>query len=456
MKKFINIKLFYFLFSLILILVGLSNIHPMVYAQDTEKCQIRPDMDRYCKRFDSAYSFYSGVTSDAVGVCYDSKYDVIACDDDYWRCTYPKEGYYGWKAYCEKDQVICCPASYKKHTTSDGNPFCCPPEFKKKDSDSTECVNNEGNFWDGESLIKYFHDLPVEDQLNWVRQYHSIESTSSVFFIININKQNSLMEKVGERDEKLYGCFNTSAPCMKDNEDMSYNPNTTPDKDGYVQESNLKTKDEAKDCVCRSACTLWDFDSNKKYTDDNDKVCIAEKGWQTYNAKYFSGDKPTGTDSTYGICSGIVDTRTGERLQSFFQGCNVIKYNKNGSLKPGFIRGSEMYEEYYACLACEGLPESPTGNVWTEVGCVEPTGSGVVTRIMQIGTGIMGMIIIVRIIQIVVLLNKPDPSGDNMKEAREIVISIVVFAFFLSGAVIILRFLGYNILGIDLPIFTGQ
>ncbi len=102
------------------------------------------------------------------------------------------------------------------------------------------------------------------------------------------------------------------------------------------------------------------------------------------------------------------------------------------------------------CWKCEC---SDINAVWSEIGCVSATGSGIVTRIFQIAVGIMGAVIIFRIVQVVIILNNPNPSQDTIGEAREIIISIVVFAIFLGGGIIILRFLGYNVIEIGVPIF---
>lgn len=120
--------------------------------------------------------------------------------------------------------------------------------------------------------------------------------------------------------------------------------------------------------------------------------------------------------------------------------------------------GCEIIEdpdEQKLCNDCESQTD-PAGEkiyVWTEIGCVEATGSGIITRVFQIAVGIMGAVIILRIIQVVIILNNPNPSQDSIGEAREIIISIIVFAVFLGGGIIILRFLGYNVIKINVPIF---
>lgn len=110
-------------------------------------------------------------------------------------------------------------------------------------------------------------------------------------------------------------------------------------------------------------------------------------------------------------------------------------------------------EEFKNCIRCEC---TGVDAVWTQIGCVEATSSGVITRIFQIAIGIMGAVIIFRIIQIMVILNNPDPNTDRVAEAREIAVSLVVFAIFLGGCIILLRYLGYNVIGINVPIFGGE
>lgn len=131
--------------------------------------------------------------------------------------------------------------------------------------------------------------------------------------------------------------------------------------------------------------------------------------------------------------------------------CNANNLDLDTKLKTA-CGGILDPDEFAKCTVCEC---SGLDNVWSGGGCIEATGTGIITRVFQIAVGIMGGLIILRIIQVMVLLANPDPSSDKMSEAREILSSLVIFAIFLGGAILLLRYIGYNIIGINVPIFGG-
>jgi len=88
-------------------------------------------------------------------------------------------------------------------------------------------------------------------------------------------------------------------------------------------------------------------------------------------------------------------------------------------------------------------------NVWTAIGCVDTSQTGITTRLLQIGLGIIGGVMIVRIMQGAIMLQTENP--EQIKEAREILLSTVIALIVMVGALVILRFLGVNILSGLIP-----
>ncbi len=118
-----------------------------------------------------------------------------------------------------------------------------------------------------------------------------------------------------------------------------------------------------------------------------------------------------------------------------FQGCD------------GFDKDSEEYERCLNCLFEDGDPEGEiTGAIWTEIGCVDPSPAGIITRIFQIGLGLMGGIAILRVIQIAYLKQQGDPQ--KVEEASSMLTSLIAGLILMMLGVIILEFLGINVLGL--------
>jgi len=110
-------------------------------------------------------------------------------------------------------------------------------------------------------------------------------------------------------------------------------------------------------------------------------------------------------------------------------------------------------EEREACERCVGTRKDPRGAVWTEIGCIDPSPAGLITRIFQIGLGIMGGIAVLRFIHIAIMYQSGD--AQKIQDAREGVISLITGIIILSLGVVILQFLGINILGLPAGFLGG-
>jgi hypothetical protein len=88
-----------------------------------------------------------------------------------------------------------------------------------------------------------------------------------------------------------------------------------------------------------------------------------------------------------------------------------------------------------------------TGRIYNELGCIGTDNtSTVVNTFMRLALGIMGGIVILRIIQGAITMQQGSP--ESVEEGREIIVAALVGLLVLIFSAAILNFLGINILGI--------
>jgi len=103
-------------------------------------------------------------------------------------------------------------------------------------------------------------------------------------------------------------------------------------------------------------------------------------------------------------------------------------------------------EEEAACLNCYNTcPEEGTCS-YSSLGCIETTKNGLIVRFFQIGLGIVGAFAIVRFIQAALLRQTADPS--KIQESYDIITSIIIGLVVLLGSMVILKFIGVDVLQI--------
>jgi len=103
-------------------------------------------------------------------------------------------------------------------------------------------------------------------------------------------------------------------------------------------------------------------------------------------------------------------------------------------------------EEEAACLNCYNTcPEKGTCS-YSSLGCIETTKNGLIVRFFQIGLGIVGAFAIVRFIQAALLRQTADPS--KIQESYDIITSIIIGLVVLLGSMVILKFIGVDVLQI--------
>jgi hypothetical protein len=175
--------------------------------------------------------------------------------------------------------------------------------------------------------------------------------------------------------------------------------------------------------ITKFRCTNW----------DKNKYCCA--GYDTADDpscndnKFCTGGCPASTDGDGDGGSSEVPTLTCEEICS------------------GEEKGSDNYNYCISCI-CEGEPSGTvtTGNVWTELGCIDATQNGIIISVMRIFVGVVTGLAIIRFIQAGFMLNTDDP--EKIKEGKSIAVSAVVAIAFGALLIVIMNFIGINVLGI--------
>ncbi len=98
------------------------------------------------------------------------------------------------------------------------------------------------------------------------------------------------------------------------------------------------------------------------------------------------------------------------------------------------------------CFAKNETGDSSSAFVWSEIGCIDTSQNGFTVRIFQIGFGLYGGIVMVKVGMAALAMQDRDPA--KIKEFKEVINAAVWALAALAGAIPILQFLGINVLGI--------
>lgn len=90
-----------------------------------------------------------------------------------------------------------------------------------------------------------------------------------------------------------------------------------------------------------------------------------------------------------------------------------------------------------------------TNNIYTAIGCVDTSDEGLTVRVLQMSMGAIGGLIIIRLGQAMVYLQKADP--ESYKEGSEIAWSAFIALVVLAFGVVGMMFLGVNIFKLFSP-----
>lgn len=121
----------------------------------------------------------------------------------------------------------------------------------------------------------------------------------------------------------------------------------------------------------------------------------------------------------------------------------IDKRIREGVSNPGVSAGDQIIPDNE--IFADGKP----GFIYSEAtGCLETGSPGrMVSTILRIALGLMGVLVILRIIQGAITMQKGDPEG--FQEGKEIITSALIGLLTLILAAAILNFLGVNLLGLN-------
>ncbi len=93
------------------------------------------------------------------------------------------------------------------------------------------------------------------------------------------------------------------------------------------------------------------------------------------------------------------------------------------------------------CVSCIGQ-----GGIWTAIGCIDPSPTGILTGLIRIGYGVMGGVALLQLIFVGLMYQ----SGDEAKiaDARSKLFATLGGVALLTFSVLILRIIGINILDV--------
>lgn len=121
-----------------------------------------------------------------------------------------------------------------------------------------------------------------------------------------------------------------------------------------------------------------------------------------------------------------------------FEVCNQI---------PGALAGTETS----AVLECRECRDQE--GIWTAIGCVRTDSQSIVKKFLSVGLGIAGGIALLMIVAAGFLLSTSQGEPKRTQEARDLVTSSIMGLLFIVFSVVILQFIGVNIL--QIPGFAG-
>lgn len=96
------------------------------------------------------------------------------------------------------------------------------------------------------------------------------------------------------------------------------------------------------------------------------------------------------------------------------------------------------------CQQCAGNSRNPTA-IWTSVGCIPTTSTGIVSSLVKVGLGIAGTAALLMILAGGFMLSTSQGDTKRVGEARELITSAVIGLLFIIFSVTLLQFVGVTI-----------
>jgi hypothetical protein len=107
--------------------------------------------------------------------------------------------------------------------------------------------------------------------------------------------------------------------------------------------------------------------------------------------------------------------------------------------------GSEAQSNCNTCMNNDGI--------WTSIGCIEQDPRGLVSKLITIGTGVIGGVFLLRVLAAAFMLTTSQGDVKKTSEAKQIITEAIIGVLFVIFSVTILQFIGSDVM--RLPGFGG-
>lgn len=120
---------------------------------------------------------------------------------------------------------------------------------------------------------------------------------------------------------------------------------------------------------------------------------------------------------------------------------DMVNGNVNDTLACLRSEGGESGSNYETCKSCR-----ESGGVWTGLGCVDTSATGIITWIIRIAFGVMGGVALIQFI--IAGIYYQTGQEEKVREARKNIMATLTGLAVLTFSILILRIIGVNILDI--------
>lgn len=124
--------------------------------------------------------------------------------------------------------------------------------------------------------------------------------------------------------------------------------------------------------------------------------------------------------------------------------CTNICASKGGVLSSGGVGAAQSNSPVY----CE-IGGNPNAGILTALGCIPVSTDGIVNWVVKFAIVVAGGLVVFRIIQGSVVLMTSTGNPEKVQEGKEIISSAVIGVIVIIASVVLLEFIGVNVLGLD-------
>ncbi|BCX13915.1 MAG: hypothetical protein KatS3mg085_447 [Candidatus Dojkabacteria bacterium] len=199
--------------------------------------------------------------------------------------------------------------------------------------------------------------------------------------------------------------------------------------------SSISVTDDDRDQVDRSIADIYDTYNPKDIDDQYFFSTAPYSDWFdiNWNRLYSCVNS--------GVTQGDFFYIDREKADSEYRLINDNNNNNNNSnIISSKCNGIDCCAENdQQCRSCVGA-----GGVWTAVGCIDPSPVGVLTRLVQLGLGIMGGVALIQIIYAGIMYQSG--NEEKIRKAREQLLATLTGLAVLVFSVLIVQILGVNLL----------